>query len=249
VDMETAVPRMIAGIAKRILLVAAPTSVEDDDGWGDVVHIFDGFKTERVDGKTRIRKREKAVNHGLWKRWRLWMEDPARDLTLEILNYKTDGAGRSDFDLRARAKVRGRAEMIQYSNGIHLMRMSVEADAVAQLDLKCRMKIEQSGWGPFWTLAVSPTVTRSNLQLLDLSVRRVGRIEGPLVQELGDGFRELFEKKLKKKESDLTKRIQKTLAEQGENGTIKLSLSEMLFGDEEEEKPKKPASKKPAKKG
>ncbi|MGL5094433.1 MAG: hypothetical protein ACRDD1_02520, partial [Planctomycetia bacterium] len=75
------------------------------------------------------------------------------------------------------------------------------------------------------------------------------RIEGPLVQELGDGFRELFEKKLKKKESDLTKRIQKTLAEQGENGTIKLSLSEMLFGDEEEEKPKKPASKKPAKKG
>ncbi len=52
---------------RSVLIDSLPRQIEDADDWGAQREMLSGMKLESVEGKPRLSKRTKQVNHGLWR--------------------------------------------------------------------------------------------------------------------------------------------------------------------------------------
>lgn len=175
---------------------AIPASYDKQEDWGATKNITVGLRTERKGLKTKLKRRKKAVDHGVWKHYRLNIHETENDNYVRLERLRQLDDGRFAFTLKVSPRVDFWARAKVYQYGVHLIALEAVGDARLQLRMDCELEIRFHTAEGSFGVAVVPRVVRSNLDLQDLQIRRVSNAKGPVVRELGDGVRHLIEHEL-----------------------------------------------------
>lgn len=223
-DQQAALARMVHGI----LISKMPTEHEERKNWGHIVRIFDGYDVKGKGLKIRLRKRERDANHGLWKRFKVWIDDPKQDVRIEVRNMRREGDA-VRFEMVGTVDAHGFAELKQWSNGIQLLGVSADADATVELNLDCELLLSAEKGTFLPKLVVEPRIVGSKLWLKDFRLRRVGTVlRGKVAEELGDELRDEIQKLLHKHEHKVKEEANEAIAKSLTDGKLRLSISELM---------------------
>lgn len=182
-------------LAARIASVI-PSVYDKREDWGETKDITVGLRTEGKGFKTKIRRRKKAVKHGVWKHYRLEMVEPRRNLRVAVTNLRSREQGGVALTLRidARLDAWSRAKVYQY--GVHLIALEAEGDLHVRLDVDCEIELQLTAEHGLPGIVVDPHVADARLDVVDFRLRRVSDAHGPVIRELGDGLERLVEQEL-----------------------------------------------------
>jgi len=226
VDLEKA-PKVAKTFLTSLALDMLPNEYEDNRKWGGQKKRWDGLKV-RVDGlQVRTKRRWKSVNHGTWKKYRLQLVDPDKYLSIKITDLESSGSGKFSFDLALQARLDVHGRLQEWNNGVRLL--SVSTDAVADVDLIIRFDVttslDVSQFPP--GVRIDPVADQAELRLSRLRVKRIGKADGPVVDELGDALKKFVRRKLEKDNAKLVAKINKQIAKNEDK--LHLSIRFPLF--------------------
>lgn len=211
-------------LVKAIVVENVSLRWEERKGWGDQVHVFDGLRFSGKGLRVKSSVRKKAVNHGLWKYYRVEVVDPHRDLHVRFPHIEYVEETGIRFVVVIDAHLLGYADFKQYAKGVKVFSAATQAEFDAQAIIEGVIGVEFvfKGWQSEiqWT----PRVESVKLELPNVDVQRFGKIKGPLAQETGDAFRKLLQRRLQKQEGKLTEKINKAIQKKLDEGPLRLSL-------------------------
>lgn len=180
-----------------------PKVYEDASAWGQTIPLKDPLRLPNL--RTYIKKGNKVeLPHGLWRKVRVWMDNPARDLLIKVTDFKSIDARNHRMSVDTQSAVHTQIEAQHWQKGLALVGFNGKADAVINVSLDCDITISLEP--KTFQFKVEPKVTRLNLDLKDFVLREVatGRL-GPILKdegakEFGDQFKELLQSAVKASE-------------------------------------------------
>jgi hypothetical protein len=185
----------LAATISRLLENAIPLEYEKKKDWDGATEI----PVIRFEGKglhTRLITRKRAVNHGVWKHYRLRLIEPQKNLAVQLVNLRPIAPGRVAFTLHVDAKLDAWVRAKVYEYGVHVIALEMESDMRVRIAVDGELGFEWRADESGAALALVPIVTNAQLAIDEFYLRRVSNARGPVVHELGDGVRKLVEDEL-----------------------------------------------------
>ena len=183
----------LAAQISQLLEDAIPVNYDKRKDWDAQTEMVVGLRTEGSGLHTKIHRRKKMVDHGVWKHYRLRVIEPEQNLSVQLTRLEPIAPGRVGFTLRIDAKLDAWARAKVYQYGVHLIALEVEGDMRMILDLSGEIGLQVATVNGSPGMAVDPLVTEARLQLEEFHIRRVSEARGPIVKELSGGVRRLVE--------------------------------------------------------
>ena len=209
-----------------ILLEALPRSYEEAPGWGNKTRVSAGARLDTQGGRLRIEKRHKEVNDGLWKHYKIWLDRPGKHLNVKITDLRRTSTSTFAFRARLRARLSGTARHNRWERGVQLYNISAEATGDIEIRLQCEVSIGAATEGYFLALAIEPKVKDIDVQLHNFDLNRVSKLPGSAPHELGDGLKDMIERKLGKREPKLVDKLNGSISKRRER--LVLSAEDLL---------------------
>lgn len=181
----------------KIVLKQLPKVHEDDSGWGGTVPVPPNLRLPGL--RTYVKVGDQTeLPHGLWRKVKVWLDDPARNLVIRVRELKPTEAKTYRLLLEADADLRGWAEVQHWQKGLALVGFVANADARVRLTLDCDVAVglKPRTFPP--EVQVEPKVTDLKLELhefdlRDVTLRRLGRVlEGEQALAAGDQVKGLL---------------------------------------------------------
>ncbi|HWL10839.1 MAG TPA: hypothetical protein VNQ76_20700 [Planctomicrobium sp.] len=207
-------PETLGDLLRICLLHAMEEEYVDEKHWGKTTERFDGLKVRGL----RISKREREVNHGFWQRYQAQLVRPEETLSIDV-QQESGPEGTVCFTLLMSLRARCEATFVWWNYGVKGLNGTAVSDATVQirLVLETNPRFRFSLESPIPTIELSPRITRLELKLKDLDLRRLGVFKGPGVSILGDGSRKAVEELLQRQSGRIKERLQKQLDESGKS--------------------------------
>lgn len=183
----------LAASISQLLEDAVPVNYDKRKDWGAQTEMVVGLRTEGSGLHTKIHRRKKMVDHGVWKHYRLRVVEPEQNLSVQLTRLEPIAGGRVGFTLRIDAKLDAWARAKIYQYGVHIIALEVEGDMRMILDLSGEIGLQIATVNGSPGMTVDPRVTEARLQLEEFHIRRVSEARGPIVKELSGGVRRLVE--------------------------------------------------------
>ena len=218
--------RALELMAARLIHRAMPLDYEKKKDWGATTEIPVGV---RVNGKPfhwHVHRRTKAVDHGVWKHYKVRILDPQKDLAITVSNVRPLAAGRAAATLQVDAKIDVWARAKVYEYGVHLIALELEGDTRVRLVIDGELGVRFQPVDGLPGMVLDPQATNSRVVLEDFHVRRVSNANGPLIRELSDSVRNLLEQELQA--TELTAKINRAVEKKRDR--LALSPSEWVTG-------------------
>lgn len=214
--MDDAQREALSRAVRGILVDSLPTKIEGSDSWGERKEVLSGLKLNSDQGRIRLDRRTKQVNHGLWRRWTVIPVEPEKHLRFEIVDARSIGPRQVAFELVASAPLSGDARLERWRYGVKMLNFAVEADATIEMRLKgiVDYRVEWSELGG--RVVILPAVHEADLSLREFDLRRLGIIDGKLAEELGDRATDFLSRQLDMQERQVGERVNRVLTERRE---------------------------------
>jgi hypothetical protein len=180
----------IAAAVSRLIEGAIPLEYDKQKDWGVTTEL----RLLGAEGKglrTRLKIRKHAVNHGLWKHYKLRLVEPRDNLHVRLSELRPRDGG-AEFQLQVDAKLDGWARAKLYQYGVHVIALEVEFDLRVSLSLGAELTIEMQTGAGGPVISLRPRVTSAHLTLDEFHLRRVSNAHGPIVRELGEEIPKLI---------------------------------------------------------
>ncbi len=215
----------LSQLVETIVREAIPKTFEDTRHWGKRRKVANGLDIETKGLRLRISKRERAMRHGLWRRFRVTLLNPHETLQLRIENLRSPAAGQFRWDLYVRARVNVDARFEHWNLGVKLLNGSADADATLEVHADCSVKIhvETDGDDKAPVVVLRPTVHKIGLRLPDLDVNHFGTVRGRVAREVGSGFEDVIEDLLQTQEKPIRNKAQKSIDKHADDFRIPLA--------------------------
>jgi len=206
-----------------------PEHYEKSTNWGHTVKAFGGWDVEREGVKIETRRKWIDVNDGTWTKYRVTPLNPDKNLEVRVEKIESLEGNKVKLELSATAKLRAVGRMSQWERGVQLVSLSAEADAVVRVrgTVEVALKLDPTKLPP--DIYLEPTVTAANATIADFELRRVGKLNGPLIHSLSDETRDMLEAELKERRPKLVASLNKKLAKKQDK--LKFSFSELLTSE------------------
>lgn len=218
----------LARLIHAAVVPSIPKQHEDRSGWGKTIPDPGNLK---VDGlRTHIKVGDKVeLPHGKWVRTRFWLDDPAKDISIEVRQLRKLDAKTLRIQVAATAPVHGEREWKQWDKGLLLLSVPVEADAMVVVVLDCDVvvKLDSKSFPP--EVQVEPKVVESQLELKEFTLKRVGKLPlGERAQKLGDELKGSLQESLRKQEPAVKEKANQAIAKGLKQGKGRLSPAVLL---------------------
>jgi len=220
-ELRASLSRTIRGI----LIESLPERIENEEHWGDQKEIFSGVRIERVEGRLRAEKRTRAVNHGLWQRVSVMPIDPEKNLEFQILDARSIGPQKVAFELTASAPLEGTARIERWRMGVKMLNFTTEAQATIRLRLRGEVTHRMELKGNKTHIALEPIIHDVDLQLDEFDLQKLGLVNGPLAEELGNLAKPTIGRQLAKQEPHVTAKINTALQREHEQMRLAVDWS------------------------
>ncbi len=209
---------------QRIVRENVPDKYVQDKDWGKKGRRWDGLKIRRDGLKISTKRRWKQVNHGTWRRYEITQVAPETNLRLRIENIHDAGDGKVGFEVSLGSKLRAFGRVSQWSKGVQLYSLSVEADADVRLRIWCQLGVHFD-----WThlppdVLFKPTVTRAELDVTRFRLHRISKLDGVVARELGRSLHRVVLAEIEEKRDQLPEKINRQIAKHEDR--MRLSVSD-----------------------
>jgi hypothetical protein len=187
---------MIAASLSRLIENAIPLEYDKQKDWGATKSIDAGWNIEGKPFHWHALKREKTVNHGVWKHYKLKLVEPEKNLHVKLAALRPLSAGRAAFTLNIETTIDAWARAKVYEYGVHLIALEMESDMQVSIAIDGEVGVGMRRSDEGMTLALEPVVTDSQLEIRNFNLRRLSNAKGPIVHELGEGVSRLVQDEL-----------------------------------------------------
>jgi hypothetical protein len=219
----------LSKLIQQAAVEKCPKRFEDRSEWGRTIPIPPAVRMPRlrrtivqVDGRDE-------VPDGTWKRTLVWFDDPARDITIRVLDIQQLESSRFRVRLEGVAAFHGERERKRWRNGVQLLGLAVQADARVAADLTCEVKISLDASKLPPEVVVEPKVIASRLELRDFDLNRVGNVLfGEPARELGNELKGLLQELLRLHEEEVKDRMNQALAKALKGGQARIPATDLL---------------------
>lgn len=210
-DMQSAVNDSLSEMVRQEIIDNLQGDYQDADDWGQTKDAFHGFKIKTHDWHVKVQKRTKPVKHGLWKKYQVRVVDPARRLQVQVGSLHPAGPGRLTFQVALAADLHGEARFERWRQGIKMLNFSAEADSRVNVKMDCEVGFRLVSGKFLSDIVIEPQVKRIDIQLVDLDVQRVSKIEGLAAHEIGNALRGTLAEQLSKRGPKLAAKMNKSI--------------------------------------
>lgn len=211
----------------KFVVAEAPKEVEHKDGWGATIP-----HTERLilpNLRTYLKVGDKVVlPHGAWKRVKAKLEDPARDLTIAVKNFKTNDGRSYRLDLDADVVLRCDGEWQQWQKGLFIVGVEATADAYLRLSIGADVGVSLNFKKLPPEVLITPKVTNLALDLEDIRLRGGPIFTGEKGERLASDIKGLLRGAVKLAEPQVKELANQAIAESLRNGKGSLSAAALL---------------------
>jgi hypothetical protein len=225
---------------------AITQEILDLDSFQDLVRqeILEGMKSEYVSqhdwghqtqteklhvrGKwydPHVEKTTAEVNDGLWQRFVVSPVDPAENLLTRVEQIRTTEQGMA-FVLTAQAKMTGRGQFERWKKGTRVYDISGDADVTVSARIACEVAVRREPGHLVDDVILDPHVSAIDLTLVDLEVKRIGKLGRDVARELGEAMRPTIAKELVRREPKMIERANVSIHKHPEK--LRFSLDRFL---------------------
>lgn len=190
-------PEMVAQLVTPLIAEAVPREFEGKKDWGKTKNVTTGLRSEGNFFRFDIHSKKKEVNDGIWKKYRVTLIEPDKNLELRVDNMHRLESGKYVLTLFVAAKVHGWARAVVYEHGVHVISLEAEGDTAIRLWVDAEVGVETVESSTFIPgLELRPVVTDARLKFDDFKLTRISDVRGAVAKELGDLLRKELQKKL-----------------------------------------------------
>lgn len=206
-----------------------PRVYEDNSGWGRTIPIPDKLRLPRLARvKVQVEGREE-LPHGLWKRFRVRMDDPAKDLVIQVRDFAKVDASTFRLAVDAEAAVFAEGQVQHWQKGLATIGATAQADAVLLLGMVFDIGVSLDLKKIPPDLVIKPKVADLQLDLKEFNLRRVGNlIEGERAKNLGDELKDVLRGLVKSQEAEVKNRANEAIAKSLREGKGNISAAGLL---------------------
>lgn len=223
-----------------------PKEFKSESDWGQTVPIPPG-------GLRRMNRRQtvpvgdhEELPHGSWRKTRAWMDDPARDVAIQVRDLKPAGNNLYKLALDADASLNVQTEVQQWQRGLLVVDLTALADVRVGILLDCDVNLTLGkGFPP--EVKVEPKVTNLKAELKDFTLRRgearrqrlALAIEGEGATKLGNEFKGTLQDMLHSAEPKIAERVNEAIARSLREGKGTFSATALMKALSNKEKRQK----------
>lgn len=217
-------------LMQKMVAPHVPKFYEDLSGWGGSIPVPPDLKLPRL--RTYIKVGDRVeVPHGIWKKFRIWIDEPERDVEVRLLDMKRTDKGGFRLQIEGTALLHGEGEVKPWQKGLGLPIVKADADIVVQLNLEVDVKLtfDTKTFPP--EISVEPWIVSSNLQIRDFHLKRIQSlitIEGDTVSNLGNEIKGLLNDLIRRYDEEVTDRANQAIAASLKSGRGTLSTGELM---------------------
>lgn len=199
----------LSQLVREIIIEVTKEGHTDEKHWNKTITRFDGLKFDGL----KISKRKKKVRHGFCRKYSAELNNPEQTFSIEIQEVAIPNEDVTAYSINAKLKARCKGTFAHYTYGVKGLNgtMISDADIEARLIVSFDPRAKFSLSAPIPRLQLNAKVHAVDFWLRDVDVRRVGVLEGKLVEVMGDGLEEVLEEFLQSQESRVKKKLQKEL--------------------------------------
>ena len=213
--------------ARWLCLMNLPANVEDTRKWGKQRRVWDGVDV-KLDGlRVDTKQRWKMANDGTWSRYLIEFVEPAKELKVEVKRFDVEPDGKkfkTSVWVVAPLKLFGRVN--QFARDVQLMSVSAKADAVVRMKVDCEVEIKLLPVSFPPDVEFRPKVTDASIELLEFRVHEISKIHGEAAEWIGQGIREILDRKLTEYRDKLVVKMNQSIAKQ--QSKLRISASKWL---------------------
>jgi hypothetical protein len=216
----------LADMAKEAVLKSLKPEYDKEENWGHQKEIVDGYHwTERADG-WHWEKQTKKVNEGTWRRYRVRLDNPERNLQLSFTPPQPAPNGGTAFQAVLTARLWAEGVQEQWVLGVKGLNFHIEGYATVRARLDVVVNVQPVSGASFGTIEVLPQVTGVQLDLLDLALTKVDMLHGDAARELGRMLKDVVASEIHKQEPKAAAKINAQIEKNRKK--LQFSPSQML---------------------
>ena len=165
-----------------------PETYTSDKHWAKKKRIQVGIKLRAEDGKLKTSRRHTEVGHGRWVRYTVRLRDPTdpNQLEIRVLSAEMDDAGRLQLAAEVDLMVDLDLHQQRWNLGTRLWRFSVDAEAKLRLEISGSVGFDFDITRIPPDVLISPQVDSARVDLADLKVKRISKLNGDIAESVGD---------------------------------------------------------------
>src|SRR5688572_24004450 len=217
----------INALARSVLLESLPERIEERRDWYRQTNIST-LKFRGQGLKTRVEKLDKPVNHGTWKHYIIEPVDAQTRLKLSIDGLQALPDGGFAFDLRVSAPIKASATVQQWTYGVRMLAVTVDADAEATATLRCEVRTTVTPGTILPTITLSPVVVSSEVDLEEFRLRKIGELPRSIARELSGEAKRIVVNYIRKNEAKLAAKANAALEKKSKAGKLTFSPIPLL---------------------
>lgn len=192
----------------------------DDDKWGQTRQVAVGHHLTGKPFRWKLEPREKVVNDGLWEKYSVWLKDPDEHLEVYLRQLEWQ-EGKVRFTLAVSAKLAGDARLERWRQGVKMLNTHLEANALVDLTLTGQVAFRlTTGNGSLPAIAIEPAITDLDIKLKQFKLKRISKLDGGLVHELGNSLEDTIQHELHRRESKIVTRLNRSIAKRQDQLTL-----------------------------
>ena len=222
----------LAAAIHAMVVSKAPKVHEDTKDWGQTIPFApDTIRFPRLPRARTMVNGRIEVPHGLWKRYKAWIDDPAKDIRLTVREFKIEGA-KVKLSLDAVADIHGEVDVKPWQKGLPLPGGYARADARVFLGLECNAKValDFKKFPPDAT--VEPKIEKATIELQEFELLKVANrivaVEGEPVRDLGRELKGFLQDTVKKYEPQVVEQLNQAIAKSLKDGKATIPSADWL---------------------
>lgn len=158
--------KLVHGIVAK----QTPKEYEHKDGWGATIPLEGRLPLPRL--RTYLKDGDKVVlPHGAWKRLILKLDDPRKDIKIQVKDFKPIDTKSYRVVLDADVAFRADGEWQQWQKGLMLIGVGVQTDAFIHLAVGCEVGVALNFKKTPAEVDLSPKITDLSIELTDIRGR------------------------------------------------------------------------------
>jgi hypothetical protein len=214
------------------VVAQVPRQVEDRAEWGKTVPITSDVRFPRLARvKVKVGDREEYP-HGLWKKTKVWMDDPAKDVQIQVRDFKVGERGTFQLGIDVTAAVHGEHEWKPWQKGFALPGLTVQADAKVFLALECEVGVTFDFTKLPPDVKVQPKVLKPRVDLQEFDLLRLGNkiitVEGDRVRDLGIELKDVLQTYIRSQEAEVQRQLNQALEKSVKDGKGSFSGANLM---------------------
>lgn len=205
----------------RLVAENMPRKYEDLSEWGATIPAPAVVRFPRLK-RTVVKVGDHyEVPHGTWKRTKVWIEDPAKDLRIRVPEIRKVGKQTTRLRVEATAAVRAERERQQWVKGVFVVGVTAEADAVVVVELDLDVTLAFDPLRPLSGTKFAIEVAGVRIDLKTFDLRRVGPVVVTEQSALGEELKAKVQAHLRTLEPKIKDQANRAI---GEGGAAKKTL-------------------------